>query len=278
MKRTIAIAALLCALPISNFAQRWVGLAIPQDDPAARWAVCERVELKPRTDEYQQIIETHFRPLKVEDITKIFGPKLEEHGIEPGGHLATDVVLPLFEPMMVGLSGLLVTNDLSHRVLYAVGDIGCVEFFYHCDGISLATVVFYAHSDDKFVPLKTADDLPERMEWDKKKFEAFKQWVDEHMPKITDLGEVEVAESSPSRVVLGSDTASIITTRVIHHPNVPLWFTIDLAKETTNTEERLKSMQNWSISRTNQSVGFSIDGKFYRLTPKLVKQLHGSNN
>ena len=268
MKRAITIAALLCVLTISSLAQRFVMVDAPQDE--ALWTVRERVELAPVRDEYQQIIETHFRPLKSEDITKIFGPKLEEHGIEPTGHLVTDVVLPMFEPMMVGLSGLLVTNDLSHRVLYAVDNIGYVEFFYHWDGVSLATVVFYARSDKEFVPLKTADDFPKRKEWDKKKLEAFKNWVNEHMPKMTDLGVVVVSESSPSRVTLGADTACIITTRVIHHPNVPLWFTIDLAKETTNTEERLKSMQSWSISQTNQSVGFSIDDKFYRLTPKFI--------
>lgn len=278
MKRTIAIALLLCAFCGISFAQRLVMLGGTQDDFAARQAVQEQVELKSITDDYQQIIRTRFWPLKVEDITNIFGPKIEEHRIRPGNQLDTHVVLPLFAPEMISLSGLLVTNDRSHRVLYAVGDIGYVEFFYHWDGESLGGAVFYARPDDKFIPLKTTNDFPKRMEWEKEKFEVFKSWVDKYMPTITNLGVVEVSESSPSRIDLSAGAACILTTRDIHNPNVPLWFTIDLAKETTNTEERLKSVQHRSIDQTNESIGFSIDGKFYRLTPKLVEQLHGSNN
>ena len=64
------------------------------------------------------------------------------------------------------------------------------------------------------------DDFSKRMDWEKTKFEGLKDWLDEHLPKITDLGVVEVSASSPSRIDLGAGAACIIRTRDIHQPNV----------------------------------------------------------
>ena len=282
MKQPIFIVFLFYLLSVSSFAQRFVMLDTPHDSPAIRsiifgeidgQATDEYKQIKSLGDEYQQTVQIHFLPLKVEDIKKIFGAQREEHGKELG-RISTDVVLPLFEPMMVGLSGLLVTNDRSHRILYSAGDIGYVEFFYHWDGETIGGVVFYPRPDNTFVPLETTNDIPRRLEWDKNKFEEFKQWVNKNMPKVIDLGEVEVSESNPKRIDLGANTACIITTREIHHPSVTnLWFEINVAKETLSPAERIKFGQRKSIDRPNQSVGFSIDGRFYQMTPKLVKQL-----
>ena len=270
MRQLFLISFLFCVLPVSSYATITVMVDVSQDVPAARGAIRSRPELKPLAHEYEQIMETHFWPLKIQDITNIFGPKLEEHGI--AGDQPTNIVaLPLFEPMWIGLSGLVVTNNNSHRTLYAVRDIGYVEFFYHWDN-SFAGFVFYARPDERFIPLKTTNDFPKRLDWDKKKFEDFKQWINGHMPKISDLGEVEVSEAKPSRVDLGGNTACILTIREIQHPSVPLWFEVSVTKETTNTEERANSVQRKTIVGEGKIMGFSIDDKFYSMIPKLIRQ------
>ena len=81
-----------------------------------------------------------------------------------------------------------------------------------------------------------ADFLP-RLAWDKAKFALLKKWFDEHLPKIKDLGVVEVSESSPSHIDLGADVGCNIKTRIIHHPNVTTQ-TIDFAKETPHLVKR----------------------------------------
>ena len=250
----------------------WIGLDAPQDDGQARQGVWNSPELKTIKAAYSDIIQTRLWPLKLDDVAKIFGPKLQNK--------PDDMVLPLAAGNGLGLSGFGPggTNDHRHVDFHAVGEIGYVECFYQFDGTNIETAVFYLRPDDKFVPLKSVNDFSKRMKWEKVKFEGLKEWLDEHLPKITDLGVVEVSASSPSRIDLGAGTACIIRTRDIHQPNVPLWFSMDLSKETTNSDERSMSMQRRSISQTNEAIGFSIDGKYYRLTPKLVGQLHGSNN
>lgn len=239
-------------------------LDAPQDDVQARRDVRDQLELKPIKAAYSDIIQTRLWPLKLDGVAKFFGPKLDKQ--------PDDMVLPLFAGDEIYLSGLniITTGEKSHTDFHAVGDIGYVECFYDINGTRLETALFYLRPDDKFVPLKSINDFSQRLEWDKAKFAALEKWFDEHMPKVTDLGVVEVSESSPTRVDLGAGMACIITVRDIHTPNVPLWFDVDLAKETTNTEERLKSMQYKSIDRPGQSVGFSFDGKFYRLISQNV--------
>jgi len=286
-KLSVLTVLLICALPIWSLGQRFVGFDLRQDTPEAREGVRDRVDLKPLTEEYYQLIKTRFWPLKVQDIEKIFGPEIEEHALASTFHLVNDLALPLFEPNFIGLSGWVVSNDRSRRVLHAVGDIGYAEFFYQRDGETVAWVAFYARTNEEFVPLKMPAALPltvavsrdaaednssKRLEWDEAQFTAFRRWVDEHLPKLTDLGEVDVSESSPSRVNLGGGQVYILKTQILHHPDVThLWFEIELLKETASASEREKSRQYRSIDHAGQSVGFAIDGKFYRLTPKLVK-------
>jgi hypothetical protein len=97
------------------------------------------------------------------------------------------------------------------------------------------------------------------------------------MPKLTDLGVVEVSPSNPTRIDLGAGTACIITTRDIHAANVPYWLSFVFAKETADPAEKANSMQYKSVDRPDESVGFSLDGKFYRLTPKLAAQPQGTD-
>jgi hypothetical protein len=272
MKRTIAITLLFAVFCNASFAVIFMMLDAPQDDSQARRDVWDRSELQPLNAAYQDIVATRFFPLKLDDVAKIFGPTLDK---TPG-----DMVLPLFAGNGLGLSGLGKggPSDKSHTDFHAVGDIGYVECFYQVNGTNIETTVFYFRTDNKFVPLTSVDIFPKRLAWDKAKFAAMKQWFDEHMPKITDLGVVKLLASGPTRVDLGAGTACIVRTRDIRRPNVPFWFSMDLSKDTTNSDERFNSMEWRSVDRTNEAIGFSIDGKYYRLIPKFVEQLPGSNN
>ena len=270
MKRIITISFLLFTFCSASFAVIFIMLDAPQDDSQARRNVYDRPELKPIDSKYSDVIQIRIWPLKLDDVAKIFGPKLDKQ--------PDDMVLPLFAGNGIGLSGLSIGENKRHTDFHTIGNIGYVECFYQFNGTNIATAVFYLRPDDKFVPLKSTNDFSKRLEWEQVKFAALNKWLDEHMPKITDLGIVEVSASSPSRVDLGAGMTCIINTRDIHQPNVPLWFSMTLSKETANSDEKSRSMQWRDIDRMNEAIGFSIDGKYYRLTPKLVEQLHGSNN
>jgi hypothetical protein len=277
MKRLIFNIILLFAFCSTSFAAISIALDSPQDDWQARWDVRDRLESKPIRAAYWNIIQTRLWPLKLDGVAKIFGPKLDKK--------PDDMVLPLFAGNEIYLSGqsMVIANAKNHTDFHAVGDLGYVECFYDVDGMRLEQAVFYLRPDDKFISLKSTNDFSKRLEWEKAKFVVLNKWLDENMPS-TDLGEVEVSVSNPKRVELGAGAACIITTRLIstqtiHPPNeTNLWFTIDSAAKTTNTEEQLQSTHNHitesfqkrSVTQTNQPVAFLIDDKLYRLTPKFV--------
>ena len=154
---------------------------------------------------------------------------------------------------------------------HAVGPAGYLEARYQYDGETVATCVLYLRTNSAFIPLQSTNDITARMAWDKTQFELLRQWLEGHLPKVTDLGVVEVSESKPTRVELGAGAACILTTRVLNHPDVTnLWFTVDLAKETADLPGKNRSQQHRSINQPDKAVGFSIDGRFYRVTPRLI--------
>jgi hypothetical protein len=77
-------------------------------------------------------------------------------------------------------------SDRSHTDLHAVGDIGYVELYYQLNGESVQTAAIYFRADNKFVPLKSTNDFSKRLDWDKGKFEALKNWLDAHPVPLTD--------------------------------------------------------------------------------------------
>jgi len=168
----------------------WVG---PRQESSIRQSLRDREELKPLAAEYQQIVYTPLWALNnSEQVTNVFGPILETltlRDLHPH-RLTNSVALPLFAPEFVYVSGLLVTNDQSHAELYAVGDIGYVEFIYQWDGsITLARKVLYFRPDAAFVPLKTEDDFSRRLAWEKPKWLALQKWLDVHLPKAPNQNE-----------------------------------------------------------------------------------------
>lgn len=208
MKRTIAIAILLCAFCSASFAAITFYLDAPQDAREARKGVQDRPELKPLFDEYCDFIRTRLYPLKADEVAKIFGPKLDTatnwwgFDVDAGGKRSgpkldqhpADLVLPIFAPGAMMVSGLHSDDparNKSHTDLHAIGDIGYVEFYYQLNGENIQTAAIYFRSDGKFIPLKSTNDLSKRLEWDKDKFAALKNWLAAH------LVPVEPAKSSP---------------------------------------------------------------------------------
>ena len=155
---------------------------------------------------------------------------------------------------------------------YAVGNIGYLQFYYDLDGKGRGVAVFYLHTDDNFVPLRSTNDFARRLEWEKAKLQLFEKWLDEHLPKMTYLGVVEVSSDAPSRVALGNGKFCIIRTVIPIQPDktndlVMLSLTLD----STNITESVQSRNIGYFSQLGKSISFAMDGRFFRLTPKLVK-------
>jgi len=278
MKR-IAIAILLLYLQCGKgFGVVWSEVDAPQDDLKILSDgnfLCNHRELQSLAKDYSELLQVRFWPLKMRDIAAIFGAKL--------GQKPDDRVKPLFVPMTIMESGL-GYNDAAnkrHVDFHAVGNLGYLEVHYQFDGESVATAVIYLRADGQFVPLRSTKDIRRREVWDRARYERLKKWLDDHLPKLIDVGVVEVSPAHPSRVNLGADTACILITRDIHVATVPFWLSIYIAKETSDPNDkslwhRWPGVQYKSVDRPGEPVGFTIDGKFYRLTPKLVDDSHGS--
>jgi hypothetical protein len=290
VKRTRAIAILLCGLCGRSFAVIHGLIDAPQDDGKARNGVWNRPGSKPLQAAYSEVIQKCLWPIKLDEAANIFGLKLDTAtnwwgyaaGKRSGPTLEkhpADLVLPIFAPGGLLLGGLHTGNpdrDKSHTDLYAVGDIGYVEFYSHLDGKKVQSAVIYFRADKKFVPLTSTNDFSKRLEWDKAKFDALKKWLDHHI--ATDLGEVEVSEARPSHIDLVGVAGCILRIQVLHAPNATnRSYRIGITKETPDPKGIELSCQSKSIERPGESFEFSMDGKFYRLTPKLVEQRHESD-
>lgn len=207
MKRNIAATILFCALCHASFAAIRFTIDAPQDERSARTWACNQPESKLLHAEYSDIIKKRLWPLKFGEMEEIFGPKLESatnwwgtatnavH--ERSGpnlcHRPADRVLPILAPeggtncggaMLIMVSGLHTGNparDKSRTDLYAVGDIGYVELYSQLDGETVQAAVIYFRSDSAFIPLKATNDFAARLEWEKNKFNALKEWFDGHL-------------------------------------------------------------------------------------------------
>jgi hypothetical protein len=245
----------------------------PPDDLAALGdcsSYYDRLDIQAPAREYNDLIDEHFSPLKQADVAAIFGPKLDPPPL--------DRARPLFAPTMIGELGMAPSGPLNkaHVDFHAIGAVGYLKVHYQWDGETPNSCILYLRVDDQFVPLKSTNDIPKRLAWDESRFAMLRQWLDAHLPKLTDLGVVEVSRSGPTRIDLGAGTACIVTTRDISTANVPYWLSLVIVKETANPQED-KFWQDKSVSQPDKPVVFSMDGKFYRFTPKLVSQLSAPN-
>ena len=268
MKKLLAVAFLLSAFCGTTFAQRLEVLNAPEDNchfigddadrnhPHPEWA--------PLQTKYYDLIRTRIFPFKYGDITNAFGPKLDKQ--------PNDCALPSFVPAIVILSGTVISNDQRHTDFYAIGDIGCLEIFYSWDGKSVEDAVIYFHADSKFVRLWFNDYNAERLEWEKAKLDLVKTWFDDHLPKITDLGVVEVSGAVQTRVDLGGGKVCVIRTFV--NPRTEMtnyWLILSMWLDTTNIAERKNSSVNENFLNPDEPIGFKMADNYYRLTPTLKK-------
>jgi hypothetical protein len=217
LKRSVAIAILLSAFCGVSLAVIHFSIAAPQDDGETRKAISDHHELKSLAAEYRDLLRTRLWPLKRDDIAKVFGPLLETatnwwgYGVDAGGkpsgpelnQYPVDLVLPIFVGTGMMVSGLHTgdpAKDKSHTDLHAIGDIGYVELYYQLNGESIQTAVIYFRADVQFVPLKSTNDLPKRLAWDKGKFDALKEWLDAHHVLVEDTKELSPnAASKPTK-------------------------------------------------------------------------------
>ena len=176
------------------------------------------------------------------------------------------------------LRGSKVISDNPHIDLHAVADIGYIEFFYDVDGQSIQTAVIYFRADDKFVPLASTNDFSKRLEWEKAKLNDLEKWLSDNMPKLTDLGLVEV--SRDHECLLQFDGIAACVRRndldgLLQDPRWPYFvYGIDGEKRNTDGNDSDHHSDYFvTIDHTNESIGFSIDGKFYRMTPKAVDNI-----
>lgn len=178
MRQTFLTSLLFFIFSFTSYAPVIILLDTPQDVSEVRRKVQELPEVKRLSVDYSTVIKVKLWPLKINQIAKIFGPKLLKR--------PDSAVLPIFAPNSVGLSGLRHPEpelNKNHVDLHAIADIGFVEFYYQIDGETIATAGFWHKADSKFVPLKTLDDSTKRLEWDKAQFERIEKWLEEHVPK-----------------------------------------------------------------------------------------------
>jgi hypothetical protein len=241
-------------------------LETPQDDVHARLDVRDQPELQSLRAENERFIQLRIWPLKLADATRIFGPKIKEP--------PTDMVLPLADWGGITLSGLGFgsPDNKSHTDWHAIGDAGYIDIYYQFNGDSVATAVIYARADANFVPFKNGADYTKRLEWDKAKLALMKKWLDEHLPKISDLGVVDVSPARPTVLKLGNGTNCIIRTQVLTRPGMDHdWYSLDFVLDLPGDVWEQKQPNYRSIDRPDQPVGIRFDGQFYQLTPRLIK-------
>ena len=181
-----------------------MSLDAPQDDVMARRQLQNRDELKPLRDEYVSLLRTRIMTLNPSTLEAIFGPAVSTNGSISGGdtnHPAApsgpyhpphpaDLVLPIFAPGAASLPGGRnpdPAKNHDHSALYAIGDLGYVEIYYGIDGGHFVQAALYHRADKGFVPYTSSDDLNKRLEWDTSRFAAVKNWLDTHLPKVTDF-------------------------------------------------------------------------------------------
>jgi hypothetical protein len=291
VKRFFAMAILL-GFGCMGRAQMAFNLEAPQDDLRARLAVRGRPVLDGLQAEFWDLVQIRLFPLNETNIEVIFAPKIATatNWWGPGldgrrrasGPTVTrhpaDLVLPLTVPETAWVSGLHTSHpewNRNHTDLHTIGDAGYVEFYFANDGQRLETALVYYRADEKFVPLLTTNDFARRLAWEWGKFLQVKKLLEDHMPPMINLGDVEVSGSATNHIDLGDGTICNIRTEGLSGAKAVFPYQIYLG-EASYVKEGLEYTQAKTIDHAGQIVGFGIKGKFYRMTPKVVEKLHGA--
>lgn len=123
-RRTLLTLVLFFIYSVTSYAPIFVLLDTPQDVSEVRRKVQELPEVKRLSVDCSTVIKLKLWPLKINQIAKIFGPKLLKR--------PDSAVLPIFAPNSVGLSGLRHPEpelNKNHVDFHAIADIGFVEFY-----------------------------------------------------------------------------------------------------------------------------------------------------
>jgi len=129
-----------------------------------------------------------FIPLKLEDVAKIFGPKLEPAtnwtgNPRGGGKHPADRVVPAIAwnyqgSLMLTFSGVMPSPlqvNKRHTDLHTISDMGYLECYYGMDGERISFAIIYFRADNNFVPLTSTNDFSRRLIWEEAKFDALKK-------------------------------------------------------------------------------------------------------
>lgn len=136
----------------------------------------------------------------------------------------------------------------------------------------MQTALLFSRADKHFVPLKSPGDFDKRFDWDKAHYALIKKWFDQHLPRVKDLGTVEVMDSAAAKVKLDKNRTCIIKTQVNRHPNVTNdWYSLTLSLDPPEADSAKRQYVHRSVDRQNMPIGFAFDGDFFELTPKLKK-------
>ena len=282
MKSRITIALnLIAALNVNAvFATILTTLDFSKDNLDARLAVQNRAFLKSLQLEYDAILSSRICMLKYDGVRRCFGRKL----FRPPG----DCALPLFAENGSVRGGYSTSPDKSHTDFNAIGDLGYVEIFYNSDGESIGDAAIYFRTDKQFVPLQSTNDYFRRVSWEMTKFDAMKKWLDQHLPKIKDLGTIEVTNIPPdsisqgggNRMDLGGGKICIIQFYALADSPAflkakPQYTTNDcyvcLYLAPANSGGQLKDIHSFRSPRSLKSIIFVVDGQFYRMILKHKK-------
>jgi len=278
MKSRIIIALILVASLNATFATICMPLDFSKDNLDARLAVQERAFMKSMRAEYDYILSARICLLKYDGVTRCFGRKL----FWP----PDDCALPLFAENSSARSGYTLSPDKSHTDFNAIGNLGYVEIFYNSDGESIGDAAIYFRTDEQFVPLQSTNDYYQRVSWETTKLDAMKEWLDQHLPKVIDLGVVEVTNTPPelisrgggNRIPLGGGNTCVIQIQPLTYSTEYLkfvpqavtndYFSANLYLEATNSGSHFKDLGGRDSPKI---MGFVVDSQFYRLTIKHKK-------
>jgi hypothetical protein len=280
MKSRIAIALVLVGSLNATFGTILQPLDYSKDNLDARLIVQDRAFMKSMRSEYDNLLY-RICLFKLDGVTSSFGQKLAKP--------PDDCVLPLFAENGSARSGYTFSPDKRHTDFNAIGNLGYVEIFYNSDGESIGDAAIYFRADEQFTPLQSTNDYDKRVKWEITKFKAVKKWLDEHLPKVKDLGTVEVTNTPPeifsagcNRVNLGGGKICVIQiqpvtrtitqlTEILKYDPQSLTndnFYVNLYLSPTNSNGHLTDIAS---HRSHNSVIFAVDGQFYGLTLKHKK-------
>jgi hypothetical protein len=194
------------------------------------------------------------------------GPQLTDY--------PADLVLPLFAstgqcggPMMICISGIHSSNpkeNHNHTDLYDAGGLGYIELYSQNNGERVQLALIYFRSNAQFVPLKSTSDFPQRLEWEKAKFAALTQWLENHLPPMTDLGELAISKTKLTSVDLGGGTKCELRYEKSFPTNSHFTICITSPKHPSLLDASYLSFQSPA-----EAAGFCVDGKYYRFVPVL---------